>query len=137
MIVLGILRELDFRKAAATQCVNWTARGGPASSNVSIPPAAGPFDFAIRFWLGPMENSGTMREIKMELPQGVDSKFRYILVAAKRAHQLIGGAKARVQSESKKVIVIAQRELCAGLVPFILTDAHGNILDKAAQPKVA
>ncbi len=38
----------------------------------------------------------------MELPQGIDSKFRYILVAAKRAHQLHGGAKARVQSESQK-----------------------------------
>ncbi|MGA2986136.1 MAG: DNA-directed RNA polymerase subunit omega [Terriglobia bacterium] len=111
--------------------------GGPGSSNLPIPPAAGPFDFAIWFWLIPIDDSRTMREIKMELPQGVDSKFRYILVAAKRAHQLIGGAKARVQSESKKVIVIAQRELCAGLVPFILTDVHGNILDKVAQPKVA
>ena len=67
----------------------------------------------------------------MELPQGFDSKFRYILVAAKRAHQLHGGAKARVQSESHKVLVIAQREVCAGLVPFMTTDGHGNNLVKA------
>jgi DNA-directed RNA polymerase subunit omega len=60
----------------------------------------------------------------MELPHGIDSKFRYILVAAKRAHQLHAGAKARVQSVSKKVIVIAQRELCSGLVPFIVHDGH-------------
>jgi DNA-directed RNA polymerase subunit omega len=73
----------------------------------------------------------------MELPQGIDSKFRYILVSAKRAHQLVGGAKARVQSESKKVIVIAQREVCAGLVPFITLDAHGNDLATAAKVKVA
>jgi DNA-directed RNA polymerase subunit K/omega len=47
-------------------------------------------------------------------------------VAAKRAHQLHGGAKARVQSGSQKVIVIAQREVCAGLVPFMTHDAQGN-----------
>ena len=62
----------------------------------------------------------------MEIPHGIDSKFRYILVAAKRAHQLHGGAKARVQSGSQKVIVIAQREVCAGLVPFMTHDAQGN-----------
>jgi DNA-directed RNA polymerase subunit omega len=62
----------------------------------------------------------------MELPLGIDSKFRFILVAAKRAHQLHAGARARVQSESNKVIVIAQREVCAGLVPFMTHDALGN-----------
>ena len=72
----------------------------------------------------------------MELPQGIDSKFRYILVAAKRAHQLHGGAKARVQSESKKVIIIAQREVCAGLVPFMLNDGHGHDLARAATVKI-
>src|SRR5208282_5313591 len=74
---------------------------------------------------GPPCRSSGGRETKMELPQGIDSKFRYILVSAKRAHQLVGGAQARVQSESKKVIVIAQREVCAGLVPFITYDGHG------------
>jgi len=73
----------------------------------------------------------------MELPQGIDSKFRYILVAAKRAHQLHSGAKARVQSESRKVIVIAQREVCAGLVPFMTFDALGNSLDGVVKLKIA
>jgi len=73
----------------------------------------------------------------MELPQGIDSKFRFILVAAKRAHQLIAGSKARVQSESNKVIVIAQREVCSGLVPFMMHDGHGNNLNKAAKVKLA
>jgi len=72
----------------------------------------------------------------VELPQGIDSKFRYILVAAKRAHQLIGGAKARVQSESKKVIVVAQRELCSGLVPFMTYDGPGNNPDRVAKVKL-
>jgi len=73
----------------------------------------------------------------MELPQGIDSKFRYILVSAKRAHQLVAGAKARVQSESRKVIVIAQREVCAGLVPFMTHDGHGHDLARAATEKAA
>jgi DNA-directed RNA polymerase subunit omega len=68
----------------------------------------------------------------MELPQGIDSKFRFILVAAKRSQQLLGGAKARVQSGSEKVIIIAQREVSAGLVPFVMTDGKGLDLARAA-----
>lgn len=65
----------------------------------------------------------------MEFPLNIDSKFRYILVAARRAQQLRTGSKARVQCESDKLTVIAQQELCAGLVPFVLCDALGNVLD--------
>lgn len=68
----------------------------------------------------------------MELPRGIDSKFRFILVAAKRAHQLHAGAKARVQSASGKVIVIAQREVCSGLVPFVTYTSHHDFLVNAA-----
>ena len=72
----------------------------------------------------------------MELPLGIDSKFRFILVAAKRAHQLIGGARARVQSESKKNIVIAQSEVRAGLVRFMIVDGKGHDLDRAATVRI-
>jgi DNA-directed RNA polymerase omega subunit len=65
----------------------------------------------------------------MEFPQNIDSKYRYILVAAKRAQQLRAGSKARVQCESDKLIVIAQQELCAGLVPFETYDSLGNTLN--------
>jgi len=54
----------------------------------------------------------------MEVPQGVDSKFRLILVAAKRARQLQAGAKPLVQAPSRKATKVAQLELAAGLVPF-------------------
>lgn len=67
----------------------------------------------------------------MELPRGIDSKFRFILVAAKRVHQLMGGSVARVQSERMKFIVVAQKEVAAGLVPFILTDGKGHNLATA------
>jgi DNA-directed RNA polymerase omega subunit len=72
----------------------------------------------------------------MELPQGIDSKFRFILVAAKRAHQLIAGAKAKVQSDRLKTIVVAQREVRAGLVPFMMNDGKGHDLSVAATIKI-
>lgn len=54
----------------------------------------------------------------MEIPQGVDSKFRFILVAAKRARQLQSGAKPLVQTPYKKPTKVSVAELEAGLVPF-------------------
>jgi DNA-directed RNA polymerase subunit omega len=54
----------------------------------------------------------------MEIPQNMDSKFRFILVAAKRARQLQAGAKPLIQTASKKVTSVAQQEVGAGLVPF-------------------
>jgi DNA-directed RNA polymerase subunit omega len=54
----------------------------------------------------------------MDLPQGIDSKFRLILVAAKRARQLQSGARPLIQAPTKKATKVAQLELNAGLVPF-------------------
>lgn len=53
----------------------------------------------------------------MEIPQGIDSKFRFILVAAKRARQLQAGARPLVQTPYKKSTKVAVAELTAGLVP--------------------
>jgi DNA-directed RNA polymerase subunit omega len=54
----------------------------------------------------------------MNMPQGIDSKFRFILVAARRARQLQAGAKPMVQTQTKKITRVAQLEVEAGLVPF-------------------
>ncbi len=62
----------------------------------------------------------------MEVPPGIDSKFRFILIAAKRARQLQAGAKPLVQSTSKKPTRIAQQEVAAGLVPFELLAPSGD-----------
>lgn len=48
----------------------------------------------------------------------IDSKFRYIIVAAKRTRQLQGGSIPMVQGLSKKFTRIAQQEVAAGLVNF-------------------
>ncbi len=54
----------------------------------------------------------------MELPGNIDSKFRYILIAAKRARQLQSGVRPLVQSPYKKSTKIAQQEVSAGLIPI-------------------
>ncbi len=58
----------------------------------------------------------------MTIPQGIDSKFRFILVAAKRARQLQAGAKPLIQTSSKKPTRIAQQEVEASLVPFEIVE---------------
>ena len=45
------------------------------------------------------------------LPEGIDSKFRYVLLVAKRAEQLIQGAQARVKSRHAKPTRIAMEEV--------------------------
>ncbi len=72
----------------------------------------------------------------MEIPQNLDSKFRFILVAAKRARQLQGGAKPLVQTATKRSTRVAQQEVSAGLVPIdVLLPANGekNHKKKAAK----
>jgi DNA-directed RNA polymerase subunit K/omega len=53
----------------------------------------------------------------------IDSKFRYVILAALRAKQLLGGAKPRLKSKSKNLIRIAQEEVKQGLVDFEVVKA--------------
>jgi DNA-directed RNA polymerase subunit omega len=48
----------------------------------------------------------------------MDSKFRYIIVAAKRTRQLQAGARPMVTAQSRKYTRIAQEEVNLGLVKF-------------------
>ena len=54
----------------------------------------------------------------LTLPKDVDSKFRFITVAAQRAKQLQGGAKPRVETRSRKPTRIAVEETIAGTVSW-------------------
>jgi DNA-directed RNA polymerase subunit omega len=72
----------------------------------------------------------------MEIPQNLDSKFRFILVAARRARQLQGGAKPLIQTATRRSTRVAQLEVSAGLVPIeVLLPANGekNHKKKAAK----
>ena len=56
----------------------------------------------------------------------IDSKFRYIIVAAKRTRQLQGGSTPLVQGLSKKFTRIAQNEVAAGLVNFEIVEGESQ-----------
>ena len=74
----------------------------------------------------------------MKLMDGFDSNYRYILVAARRARQLQGGAPPVIETHSRKPCRIAQDEIKAGKVKWVVpeipaspVDVASEILDKA------
>jgi DNA-directed RNA polymerase subunit omega len=52
----------------------------------------------------------------------VDSKFRFIILAAKRTRQLQSGARPMIASASKKFTRVAMEELSQGKVEFEITE---------------
>ncbi len=74
-----------------------------------------------------------------ELPQGVESTFRYILIAAKRAEQLISGARARVTGRHVKPTTIALAELAADRVPWrsVTADEYEALLQQEVAAREA
>jgi DNA-directed RNA polymerase subunit omega len=54
----------------------------------------------------------------MEIKEGFDSNYRYVLVAARRARQLQSGSQPLVNTHSGKACRVAQDELDAGLVGY-------------------
>ncbi len=58
--------------------------------------------------------------------ENVENRFQLVLVAARRARQLVAGAESCVERENDKPTVLALREIAGGFV----TNA---ILDEAAQ----
>ena len=59
---------------------------------------------------------------QMFLPRDVESKFRFITVAAQRAKQLQSGAKPRVDTNSRKPTRVAVEETIAGTVSWEVRD---------------
>lgn len=58
----------------------------------------------------------------MEEPKKLDSKFRFVILASKRAKELLQGAKPKLKTKSKNPILIAQEEVRKGLVDFEIID---------------
>jgi len=54
----------------------------------------------------------------------IDSKFRYVILASKRAKQLLKGAKPKIKSKSKNLIRIAQEEVDRGMVDYEIVQSR-------------
>jgi DNA-directed RNA polymerase subunit omega len=52
----------------------------------------------------------------------VDSKFRFAILAARRAKQLIAGSKKRVEVNAENPLTVALKELAEGKVGFEILD---------------
>ena len=69
----------------------------------------------------------------MKLIQGFDSNYRYILVAARRARQLQSGAPPVIETASRKPCRIAQDEIKAGKVKWVVPELPKLAVDAAAE----
>jgi DNA-directed RNA polymerase subunit omega len=69
----------------------------------------------------------------MKLIEGFDSNYRYILVAARRARQLQGGAPPVVETSSRKPCRIAQDEIRAGKVKWVIPETPKNAMEAAGE----
>ncbi|MDH5707126.1 MAG: DNA-directed RNA polymerase subunit omega, partial [Candidatus Aminicenantes bacterium] len=63
----------------------------------------------------------------------IDSKFRFVILAAKRAKQLLHGAKPRVKSRSKNPIRVAQEEVRDGAIDFEIVELKKEEITEPAE----
>lgn len=56
----------------------------------------------------------------MELKEfgGIDSKFRFVIIAALRAKELLKGSKPKIKTKAKNLVRVAQDEVRQGLVEY-------------------
>src|SRR6202007_3046546 len=85
---------------------------------------------------------GCRGENQMKVIYGFDSNYRYILVAARRARQLQGGAPPVIDTHSRKPCRIAQDEIKAGKVKWVIpelpkspVEMANEMLDKTLAPE--
>jgi DNA-directed RNA polymerase subunit omega len=69
----------------------------------------------------------------MKLIDGFDSNYRYILVAARRARQLQGGAPPVIETLSRKPCRIAQDEIKAGKVKWVVPEPPASSVEVASE----
>ncbi len=69
----------------------------------------------------------------MKLMDGFDSNYRYILVAARRARQLQGGAPPVIDTSSRKPCRIAQDEIKAGKVKWVIPEVPKSPAEIASE----
>ena len=61
---------------------------------------------------------------------GIDSKFRLAILVARRAKQLIGGAKRKVDIKAENVLTIALEEFKQGKIDFDMLNQDPALLEE-------
>ncbi|HSQ34835.1 MAG TPA: DNA-directed RNA polymerase subunit omega [Candidatus Binatia bacterium] len=60
---------------------------------------------------------------------GIDSKFRLAILVARRAKQLIGGAKRKIDIKAENVLTIAMEEFRQGKIDFDILNQDPALLE--------
>jgi DNA-directed RNA polymerase subunit omega len=69
----------------------------------------------------------------MKLIEGFDSNYRFVLVAARRARQIQGGATPLIMTNSRKPCRIAQDEVLAGKIKWDTAEAEKTAAEAASE----
>jgi len=64
---------------------------------------------------------------------GIDSKFRLAILVARRAKQLIGGAKRKVEIKAENVLTIAMEEFRQGKIDLDVLNQDPSLLNEENQ----
>jgi DNA-directed RNA polymerase subunit K/omega len=75
--------------------------------------------------------------IKSDVRESMDSKFRYVLVVAERAEQLLRGARAKVEILGAKPTRVAQEEIDRQLVDWDYGPAPVEEIEEALDVSAA
>jgi DNA-directed RNA polymerase subunit K/omega len=71
------------------------------------------------------------------LPEGIDSRFRYVLLVSKRAEQLIQGSNPKIKSRHAKPTRVAMEEVGRNQVKWQLSppveEEQASALETAAE----
>ena len=58
----------------------------------------------------------------IQIPDNIDSKYRFVILSALRARQIQGGSIPMIKDPSHKATQLARKELQQGLVKFRILD---------------
>lgn len=69
----------------------------------------------------------------MDMFGNIDSKYRFVILASKRAKQLLKGAKPKIKAKSRNLIRIAQAEVKSGLIEYEILPERAEELPDAEE----
>jgi DNA-directed RNA polymerase omega subunit len=58
----------------------------------------------------------------IEIPESVDSKYRFVIISALRARQIQSGSRPLIDDEGRKATQVAQQEVLEDLISFTIPE---------------
>jgi DNA-directed RNA polymerase omega subunit len=62
----------------------------------------------------------------IQIPDNIDSKYRFVILSALRARQIQAGSQPHLREPRHKATQIAQKEILQGLVEFRIPNGKEN-----------